>query len=137
MIAYHGTDRESAHSLTVTGFRPELAGKNGSHFGDGLYLTTTKKRAKIYGKVVVSVELHEDYIHSMWVLNNWYGEYMRRCEEEFKSGVPSNEINTYVGQYYKQTCLMEGYKGFILTPVAGSGKEIILYDNSLIRGIFI
>lgn len=134
MIVYHGTSKENAQKICQDGFSPEFQGTNGSHFGDGVYLTTTKKRAKLYGKTVVSVEIQGG---NLATLDNWYQEYQQKCESTYQAGVPEDQVNTIVGNGYKTEFLTAGYAGVVLPVLMGTGKELVIYDAGVIQSCWL
>ena len=133
MIVYHGTTKEKAESIVKEGFSPDYQGENGNHFGKGIYLPPTKKRAKCYGKAVVSVEIQSDQL-ATW--ENWYEEYMKNCDDVHEQGVPSDKVNETVGESIRSRYVEEGYSGLMLDPLIGSAKETVVYDESIIKNIW-
>lgn len=130
MIAYHGTTKENAVNICKDGFSQEHQGINGNHFGDGVYLTTTKKRAKLYGNHIVSVEIDET---NLFLLENWYPDYMNACDQAYKNGSPEKAVNTAVGTQYKERYMALGHSGIIMPVLMGTGKEMVVYDPRIIK----
>lgn len=133
MIVYHGTTREKAESIVKEGFSPVFQGENGNHFGKGIYLASTKKRAKCYGKSVVSVEIQPDTLAS-W--ENWYNDYMKSCQDTHEQGVPAEKVNETVGEAIRLHHLEQGYSGLMLDSLMGRAKEIVVYDDTIIKRIW-
>jgi hypothetical protein len=134
MIAYHGTTKEKAENIVKEGFNLKLQGENGNHFGNGVYLATTKKRAKCYGNHVVSVEIDET---AMTEVTNWYNSYMAKCKqihEEF--GVQDEKVNEMAGESMKTMYTEQGYTGIIMDSLMGTAKELVVYDLSIIQEIW-
>ncbi|PLS19291.1 hypothetical protein CVD28_02440 [Bacillus sp. M6-12] len=133
MIVYHGTTKEKAESIRKEGFSLEKQGENGSHFGNGVYLTTTKKRAKVYGKHIVSVEIDDTNLGTL--KGDWLKSYQDKCQEVYEAGTPADSVNTVVGEFYKNLYSSQGNNGIILDSIIGTAKEIVVYDMSIIRHI--
>ena len=133
MIVYHGTTKENAQSILKEGFSIEKQGENGSHFGKGIYLTTTKKRAKVYGKHVVSVEIDNT---KLYLLTNWLKDYKNKCQEVYEAGTSADNVNTVVGEYIKNLYTSQGYTGILMEGLIGKTKEIVIYDALTIKNIF-
>lgn len=133
MIAYHGTTKENAKKICEEGFSPDYFGQNGNHFGDGIYLTTTKKRAKVYGSHVVTVEIDDTNIEN---LTDWYSDYMDACDAEFKKGTPQAEVNSAVGRSYQDKYTRLGFAGISISPPIGTGKELVIYDTKIILDVW-
>lgn len=133
MIAYHGTTKEKAESIIKEGFSVEKQGENGSHFGNGVYLATTKKRAKAYGKQVVAVEIDESGLAP--ISSGWLKEYQSNCEEVYRDGTPADKVNTVVGEMYKEVYSSKGHTGIIMDTIMGRAKEMVIYDISVIQSI--
>lgn len=132
MKAYHGTTKENARKICAEGFSPDYFGQNGNHFGDGIYLTTTKKRARVYGSHVVTVEIDDTNIEN---LTDWYGAYMDACNAEFDKGTPQEEVNSAVGRGYREKYTQAGFAGISLSPPVGTGKEMVIYDTAVIKEV--
>lgn len=133
MKAYHGTTKENALKICEEGFSSEYFGKNGNHFGDGIYLASTKKRARLYGKVIICVELDES---GLFQLDNWYPTYMERCRTEFEKGTPHEAVNSVVGKAYQDEYTHQGYTGILMPPPLGTGSEMVIFDTSIIQEIW-
>lgn len=133
MILYHGTTKEKAENIVKGGFSLDFQGENGNHFGRGIYLTTTKKRAKCYGKAVVSVEIQADQI-ATW--ENWYTDYMKRCNDTHEQGVPAEKVNEIVGESIRSRYEEEGHTGLLLDALIGNSKEVVVYDHLIIKRIW-
>lgn len=133
MIVYHGTTKEKAESIVKNGFLIEKQGENGSHFGNGVYLTTTKKRAKVYGKSIVTVEIDESKLAN---LSDWLKEYKNKCQEFYEAGTPAEQVNTAVGEHYKKVYTEKGFTGILLDSIIGTAKEVVVYDMSIIQRVW-
>jgi hypothetical protein len=132
MIAYHGTTKEKVMKIVKEGFSLEFQGENGSHFGKGIYLASTKKRAKAYGNCVLTVEFDESRMARLY---GWLKEYTQKCQEVYEAGTPAEQVNTVVGEYYKELYTSKGYTGIIMDSVIGTAKEMVIYDTSVIKNI--
>lgn len=132
MILYHGTKKENVESILLNGFSIDKQGENGSHFGNGVYLATTKKRARLYGKHVITVEAD---ISNLAYLTAWLKPYKKKCKEIYESGVSESEVNTVVGNFYRELYLSQGFDGIIMDSITGNSKEIVIYDMSVINSI--
>lgn len=130
MIAYHGTTKANAESICRNGFSSEKEGSNGNHFGNGVYLATTKKRAKAYGKHVVSVEIDDS---RLFLLEDWYAPYIESCTATFENGTAEKDVNSVVGEKYKTLYTELGYTGIALPVLLGTGKEMVIYDSTIIK----
>jgi len=133
MIAHHATSKDNQQSILEQGFIIQKQGQNGSHFGTGIYLASTKSLAKQYGKHIVSVTFDA---RELYHLTNWLNEYMRKCDEVYAAGTPANDVNTVVGEYYKHMYTAQGYKGLIIDGIVGTSKEIVIYDTNIIQDIY-
>lgn len=57
MIAYHGTTKENKIKIIEEGFRSDTKIKQGKLYGDAIYFTTSRKRAKDFGSEVIKAEI--------------------------------------------------------------------------------
>lgn len=137
LILYHGTTKGNAENIAKVGFISEHQGKNGSHFGKGIYLATTKKRAKCYGKVIVSVRVNPSRLKHFDKWEKWYPDYMKKCEETYERGTPANKVNEVVGETFRSIMVKEGYSGIMLATPMSRSKEVVVYDEAIIEKIFL
>lgn len=133
MIVYHGTSKDSAETIALNGFMIQSEQANGRHFGNGVYLATTKKRAKCYGKQVISVEIDESRLAKM---TNWLRAYQEKCKSVHEAGVAEKDVNEFVGEWYKNHFLEQGFTGVIMDSIIGATKEIVVYDLSIVQRVW-
>lgn len=134
MILYHGTTKEKSENIERIGFSSKYQGENGNHLGAGIYLATTKKRAKCYGNAIVSVQVNPERL-VMW--DEWYPDYMNRCREAYESGTPTEKVNDVVGESIRLRYMHDGYTGIIISAPMSHAKEVVIYDETVIEKVWL
>ena len=135
MKLYHGTSRENAKRILMRGFKLSKT-SNDFFYGRGLYFKPTVEGAKMYGDVVLEVEIkvqpcEVDKWEGIGIFEQWAGVECKELRDEHCCDFDDECFRRYneFAEDERKNRLDDG------CPVISNGTQTVIFDEKIIRSL--